>query len=117
RSSPRCWSASACSRWSSEAYRWPTRWPPRCSSGSATSASSGRWAPPTGSSLGVALALLLGGTVDGWAARSGQQLFLFSGRLLGGTLAFSVLLGVAAAGYATLRVVRLSPAEAIRRGA
>jgi ABC-type antimicrobial peptide transport system permease subunit len=55
--------------------------------------------------------------VDGWAARSGQQLFLFSSRLLGGTLAFSVLLGVAAAGYATLRVVRLSPAEAIRRGA
>jgi putative ABC transport system permease protein len=71
----------------------------------------------TGGALGVALALLLGGAVDGWAARSGQQLFLFSGRLLTGTLAFSVLLGVAAAGYATLRVVRLSPAEAIRRGA
>jgi putative ABC transport system permease protein len=71
----------------------------------------------TGGALGVVLALLLGGAVDGWAARSGQQLFLFSSRLLGGTLAFSVLLGVAAAGYATLRVVRLSPAEAIRRGA
>jgi putative ABC transport system permease protein len=71
----------------------------------------------TGGALGVALALLLGGTVDSWAARSGQQLFLFSGRLLGGTLAFSVLLGIAAASYATLRVVRLSPAEAIRRGA
>jgi putative ABC transport system permease protein len=71
----------------------------------------------TGGALGVAVALLLGAAVDGWAARSGQQLFLFSGRLLGGTLSFSVLLGVAAAGYATLRVVRLSPAEAIRRGA
>ena len=71
----------------------------------------------TGGALGVGVALLLGAAVDGWAARTGQQLFLFSGRLLGGTLAFSVLLGVAAAGYATLRVVRLSPAEAIRRGA
>jgi hypothetical protein len=28
-----------------------------------------------------------------------------------------VLLGTAAAAYATMRVVRLSPAEAIRRGA
>jgi len=71
----------------------------------------------TGGALGVALALLLGGVVDGLVARTGQQLFYFSGRLLGGTLTFSVLLGVAAAGYATFRVVRLSPAEAIRRGA
>jgi len=61
--------------------------------------------------------MLLGAGVDRWAARSGQQLFLFSGRLLGGSLVFSVLLGAAAAAYATLRVVRLSPAEAIRRGA
>jgi ABC-type antimicrobial peptide transport system permease subunit len=37
--------------------------------------------------------------------------------LLGGALVFSVLLGAAAAAYATVRVVRLSPAEAIRRGA
>jgi ABC-type antimicrobial peptide transport system permease subunit len=71
----------------------------------------------TGGALGVALAMALGTAVDGWTSRTGQQLFLFSGRLLGGALVFSVLLGAAAAGYATLRVVRLSPAEAIRRGA
>jgi len=41
---------------------------------------------------------------------------LFSPRLLGGALVFSVLLGAAAAAYAALRIVRLSPAEAIRRG-
>lgn len=71
----------------------------------------------TGGAVGVALAMLLGTAVDGWVARTGQQLFLFSGRLLGGALVFSVLLGAAAAAYATVRVVRLSPAEAIRRGA
>ena len=71
----------------------------------------------TGGVVGVALAMLLGTAVDGWVARTGQQLFLFSGRLLGGALVFSVLLGAAAATYATVRVVRLSPAEAIRRGA
>jgi len=71
----------------------------------------------SGGAAGVALAMLLGASVDSWAARTGQQLFLFSGRLLGGSLVFSVLLGAAAAAYATLRVVRLSPAEAIRRGA
>ena len=71
----------------------------------------------TGGVAGVALAIALGAAVDGWAARTGQQLFLFSARLLGGALVFSVLLGAAAAAYATLRVVRLSPAEAIRRGA
>jgi len=71
----------------------------------------------TGGAVGVALAMLLGTAVDGWVARTGQQLFLFSGRLLGGALVFSVLLGAAAATYATVRVVRLSPAEAIRRGA
>jgi hypothetical protein len=49
--------------------------------------------------------------------RQGQQLFLFSPRLLGGALVFSLVLGTAAAVYATLRVVRLAPAEAIRRGA
>jgi len=31
-------------------------------------------------------------------------------------LAFALLLGALAAAYATLRIVRLSPAEAIRRG-
>jgi putative ABC transport system permease protein len=71
----------------------------------------------TGGAVGVALAIVLGVAVDGWVARTGQQLFLFSTRLLGGALTFSVLLGAAAAVYATLRVVRLSPAEAIRRGA
>jgi putative ABC transport system permease protein len=70
-----------------------------------------------GGVAGVAIAILLGTVVDGWVARTGQQLFFFSGRLLGGALVFSVLLGAAAALYATLRVVRLSPAEAIRRGA
>jgi ABC-type antimicrobial peptide transport system permease subunit len=71
----------------------------------------------SGGAVGMALAVLLGVGVDRWAARTGQQLFLFSGRLLGGSVVFSVLLGAAAAAYATLRVVRLSPAEAIRRGA
>jgi ABC-type antimicrobial peptide transport system permease subunit len=60
---------------------------------------------------------LLGAVIDGWAARSSQQLFHFSPRLLAGALGFSVLLGAAAAAWATFRVVSLSPAEAIRRGA
>src|SRR5256885_74752 len=70
----------------------------------------------SGGALGVLLAMVLGLAIDGWARRSGQQLFLFSPRLLGGALVFSVLLGAAAAAYAALRIVRLSPAEAIRRG-
>jgi putative ABC transport system permease protein len=71
----------------------------------------------SGGAAGIALALLLGFAVDGWVGRQGQQLFLFSPRLLGGALVFSLVLGTAAAVYATLRVVRLAPAEAIRRGA
>jgi putative ABC transport system permease protein len=71
----------------------------------------------SGGVLGIAIAAALGVAVDGWAARSGQQLFLFSGRLLTGAVVFAVVLGAAAAAYATARVVRLSPAEAIRRGA
>ena len=71
----------------------------------------------TGGVVGIALALALGGGVQLYAARSGQQLFLFSPRLLAGALVFSVLLGAVAATYATLRIVRVSPAEAIRRGA
>jgi putative ABC transport system permease protein len=71
----------------------------------------------SGGVAGVMLAIAIGVTVDGWVARTGQQLFLFSPRLLGGTLVFSILLGAAAAAYATARVLRLSPAEAIRRGA
>ena len=70
-----------------------------------------------GGLAGIALALLLGAVIDGWAARSSQQLFHFSPRLLAGALGFSVLLGAAAAAWATFRVVSLSPAEAIRRGA
>jgi len=70
-----------------------------------------------GGAAGVGLAILLGSSIDVWAGRSGQQLFHFSTRLLGGAFAFSVLLGAAAAAWATLRVASLSPAEAIRRGA
>jgi ABC-type antimicrobial peptide transport system permease subunit len=71
----------------------------------------------SGGLAGLGLAIALGMLIDAWAGRTGQQLFLFSPRLVLGALAFSVLLGVAAAAYATLRVARLSPAEAIRRGA
>lgn len=70
-----------------------------------------------GGATGVVLALALGSAVEAYAAGTGQQLFVFSPRLLGGALVFSLLLGAAAAGYATLRVVRVTPAEAIRRGA
>jgi putative ABC transport system permease protein len=66
---------------------------------------------------GIAAAMALGAGIDWWAARTGQQLFYFSPRLLGGALGFSVLLGTASAAYATARIVRLTPAEAIRRGA
>ena len=62
------------------------------------------------------IAIALGRGIDLWISR-GQQLFLFSARLLAGALIFAGLLGAVAALYATLRVVRLSPAEAIRRGA
>ena len=70
-----------------------------------------------GGVAGIGLAVLLGVSIDAWAGRSGQQLFYFSTRLVAAALAFSVLLGAAAATWATFRVVRLSPAEAIRRGA
>jgi putative ABC transport system permease protein len=71
----------------------------------------------SGGALGLVLALAVGLGIDAWVSRAGQQLFLFSPRLLAGAVAFSAGLGAAAAAYATLRVVRLSPAEAIRRGA
>lgn len=71
----------------------------------------------SGGLAGIVVAFALGLAIDGWAGRQGQQLFLFSARLLAGALLFSALLGAGAAVYATLRVVRLSPAEAIRRGA
>jgi len=71
----------------------------------------------TGGIGGILVAVALGVGIDAWAARTGQELFHFSPRLLGGALGFSVLLGAASAAYATARIVRLSPAEAIRRGA
>jgi len=71
----------------------------------------------SGGALGVGLALAVGALVDSRVLREGQQLFLFSPRLLGFALVFSVILGGLAATYATLRIARLSPAEAIRRGA
>jgi putative ABC transport system permease protein len=70
-----------------------------------------------GGAGGVALALGIGALVDARTRRQGQQLFLFSSRLLLFALVFSVLLGALAAAYATFRITRLSPAEAIRRGA
>jgi putative ABC transport system permease protein len=70
-----------------------------------------------GGVLGALLALGAGTAVDARAAQAGQQLFLFSGRLLGFTLAFAAALGAIAGGYATARILRVPPAEAIRRGA
>jgi putative ABC transport system permease protein len=71
----------------------------------------------SGGLAGIGLAFGLGVSIDRWAGSQGQQLFLFSPRLVAGALLFSLLLGGLAALYATLRVVRLSPAEAMRRGA
>src|SRR5262245_3102454 len=71
----------------------------------------------TGGVVGVVLAVALGIAIDQWSGVKGQQLFLFSPRLVGGALVFSLLLGGMAALYATLRIARLSPAEAMRRGA
>jgi putative ABC transport system permease protein len=69
-----------------------------------------------GSVLGVLLGAAIGATVNIHVGAHGQQIFLFSLRLVVGALIFSVLLGGLAAAYATARVIRLSPAEAIRRG-
>jgi putative ABC transport system permease protein len=71
----------------------------------------------SGTVLGVGLALGIGFLVDARALRQGQQLFLFSPRLLVFALVFALVMGALAAMYATLRIVRLSPADAIRRGA
>jgi len=70
-----------------------------------------------GGVAGALGALALGGLIDGWVGRTGQRLFLFTPRLLGGALLFSVALAAAAAAHATRAVARLAPAEAIRRGA
>jgi putative ABC transport system permease protein len=69
-----------------------------------------------GGLAGLGLARGLGWFIDRFLAQA-QQLFYFSPRLIVGALVFSVMLGAAAAIYATMRVVSLSPAEAIRRGA
>ena len=70
----------------------------------------------TGGAAGVAIALGIGWLVDLRILRDGQQVFLFSPRLLLFALVFSVVLGALAAAYATLRIAHLSPADAIRRG-
>jgi len=70
----------------------------------------------TGGAAGVAIALGIGWLVDLRILRDGQQVFLFSPRLLVFALVFSVVLGALAAAYATLRIAHLSPADAIRRG-
>jgi putative ABC transport system permease protein len=69
-----------------------------------------------GGVAGVVLAVAVGFGIDVFVGERAQRLFLFSPRLVAGAIAFSVLLGAVAALYATVRVVRLSPAEAIRRG-
>ncbi len=70
----------------------------------------------SGAVAGIALAMMIGRIVHAYTARTGQELFLFSPRLLAGALLFAALLGAVSAAYATFRVVRLTPAEAIRRG-
>jgi hypothetical protein len=70
-----------------------------------------------GGLLGTAVALLAGTVVDTRAAQAGQQLFLFSGRLVAFALGFAGALGAIAGAYATIRILRVPPAEAIRRGA
>jgi putative ABC transport system permease protein len=69
-----------------------------------------------GGGAGIALALALGWGIHGWVARQGQQLFLFSPRLLAGAVVFSLILGALAGAHATFRIARVPPAEAIRRG-
>jgi putative ABC transport system permease protein len=71
----------------------------------------------SGAVVGTALAVLGGTAVNARAAQAGQQLFLFSGRLVALVLVFAVALGVIAGIYATVRILRVPPAEAIRRGA
>ena len=67
-----------------------------------------------GGGAGITLALAVGWGIHGWVARQGQQLFLFSPRLLAGAVLFSLILGALAATHATFRIARVPPAEAIR---
>ena len=71
----------------------------------------------SGGVAGTLLAWLAGTVVDTRAAHAGQQLFLFSGRLLAFAVVFAGALGAIAGAYATARILRVPPAEAIRRGA
>ncbi len=71
----------------------------------------------TGAGAGIALAVLIGRVVHAYTERTGQEVFLFSPRLIGAALVFAALLGAVSAAYATFRIVSLTPAEAIRRGA
>jgi putative ABC transport system permease protein len=70
-----------------------------------------------GGLAGTALAWLAGTLVDVRAGHAGQQLFLFTGRLLAFAVVFAAALGAIAGAYATARILAVPPAEAIRRGA
>ena len=70
----------------------------------------------SGGVAGTGLAWLAGAAVDARAAHAGQQLFLFSSRLLAFAVVFAGVLGAIAGAYAAARILRVPPAEAIRRG-
>jgi hypothetical protein len=70
-----------------------------------------------GGVAGTLLAILVGMAIDARAGQAGQQLFLFSGGLVAFAVGFAAALGAVAGLYASVRILRLSPAEAIRRGA
>ncbi|MGH7359830.1 MAG: ABC transporter permease, partial [Candidatus Rokuibacteriota bacterium] len=70
-----------------------------------------------GGVVGTLLAVLVGTAIDARAGQAGQQLFLFSGWLVAFAVGFAAALGAVAGVYASVRILRLSPAEAIRRGA
>jgi putative ABC transport system permease protein len=71
----------------------------------------------SGAAIGTTLAVGAGMLVNGQAAQAGYQLFLFSPRILAFALVFAAALGAIAGTYATVRILRVPPAEAIRRGA
>ena len=70
-----------------------------------------------GGVAGTLLAVLVGMAIDARAAQAGQQLFLFSGKLVAFAVGFAAALGAVAGVYASVRILRVPPAEAIRRGA
>lgn len=71
----------------------------------------------SGAVVGIGIAMAIGEAVHRYTAQTGQEVFLFSARLLASAVSFAALLGAVSAAYATFRVVRLTPAESIRRGA